>query len=232
MLIHWSHLRLDNIMARSQEDILKNTDLHYFITKVCVWMLLFCSILLFSPNSILELFYLHVVVENYSHVIGFFILLSLSYLFMVSLGHFLDKGYNYIRDKKLTQSVIAKLKLLNPHERAVLREFFLQRSSVLVMPTNEDSILSLTQAGILSKIRRPSNNTRNRYLDNPSDEYQISLTARKMLTRAQLKLPDSEITEKDFNYLASIRPPFAKLIYRPSKLIRPSKVRRNMGIKR
>ena len=219
-------------MSKNQEEPINKSDIHYLVTKTCVWLLLFCSILLFSPNKILEQFNLNIIIERYTHIIGLLILLSLSYLIMVALGHFIDKSYHYFHEKKIHQSVSSKLKLLNVNERAVLREFFLQRSAILVMPTNENTVQSLAQTGILNKIKRPANHPKNRYLDNPSDEYQISITARKILTRAQLKLPENEITEKDFNHLASMRPSFANLIYRPSKFIRPPKIRRNMGIKR
>lgn len=96
------------------------------------------------------------------------------------------------------------MKLLDPAERALLREFFLQGATILTLPQNELAVQSLVETNILQML----GNERHYAIQGPTADYKISMQARIYLNRDVLRLPNGEPSQEELTHLIKARPPF------------------------
>lgn len=90
--------------------------------------------------------------------------------------------------------------MLDHEEKAVLREFFIQRKHTVSLPFTEPAVISLIEAHVL----RPLN-------PNQAEEYglfSLNQYARPLLTAKILNLPTGGLTEDHIRYIKSTRPTF------------------------
>tara|TARA_B100001094_G_scaffold333028_2_gene407992 strand:- start:5340 stop:5801 length:462 start_codon:yes stop_codon:yes gene_type:complete len=141
-------------------------------------------------------------------------------------SYFLDQFTYKIQKKRAQHKMSEKLKFLDLSERALLREFFLQRSSILIMPTEEIAVQELIESGILQYVnQRPTRSHKRKEDGIPMAEIRISMDARRLLRRSQLMLPKEEVTTKHFNKFKVIRPDFSSMIRKPEHSGSPQRKR-------
>ncbi len=116
-----------------------------------------------------------------------------------------DLGRNLLErlHKRLAAGHIReRLSVLDHQERAILREFFLQRRSTIGLPGDEPAVLGLMEVGILRRVAADH--------DGPHGYhgYQIHPWARPWLTSRTLNLPVGEMNDDQLQYLKATRPEF------------------------
>lgn len=172
--------------------------------RIMLWLLLTCLTLLFIPNGVLSLISLDKFVPEHAHFIGLGLIVAVAYFLsqLINLG--LDESIRHLSDKRVTETIEAKVKLLDRAERALLREFFLQGSTILTLPQNETAVKSLLNACILENL----GNERHYAIQGPTADYKIAMKARSYLNRDVLRLPAGEPSEEEMQSLIKARPQF------------------------
>ena len=181
--------------------------------SVMLWLVIACLALLFSPKALLEKLALAEVVTQYSFIIGFGLIVGAAYFLSQLVSFVADESIQYLRQKRTVETIEAKVKLLDPAERALLREFFLQGATILALPQNELAVKSLLHTNILEKL----GNERHYAIQGPTAEYKISMAARIYLNRDVLRLPAGEPTQEELSHLLKARPHFISALFQPRK---------------
>lgn len=181
--------------------------------SVMLWLVIACLALLFSPKALLEKLALAEVVTQYSFIIGFGLIVGAAYFLSQLVSFVADELIQYLRQKRTVETIEAKVKLLDPAERALLREFFLQGATILALPQNELAVKSLLHTNILEKL----GNERHYAIQGPTAEYKISMAARIYLNRDVLRLPAGEPTQEELSHLLKARPHFISGLVQPRK---------------
>jgi hypothetical protein len=127
-----------------------------------------------------------------------------AYFLSQLLGFFVDESIVHLNNKRSIETIEAKVKLLDPAERALLREFFLQGATILTLPQDELAVRSLVETQILEVV----GNVRHYAIQGPTAEYKISMRARIYLNRDVLRLPAGEPSKEELSNLIKARPQF------------------------
>lgn len=95
-----------------------------------------------------------------------------------------------------------KLSRLDREERAVLREFFIQRATVLQMPASEPVIYRLVESAVLTPMGEIEQ------YGQQYTRYVLSDEAKPFITSQALRLPVSGLTDEQLQFLKATRPDF------------------------
>jgi hypothetical protein len=174
------------------------------IFNLMLWFTLVNSALLFAPASLLGALKLDDVVNQYAHFIGLGLIIGAAYLLMKVANYFIDEAIHYLSSKRTVETIEKKVLLLDPTERALLREFFLQGETVLTLPENEAAVKSLLDTNILQCL----GNKKHYAIQGPTADYKISMAARSYLNRQVLRLPIGEPNQEQMQLLIKARPHF------------------------
>lgn len=174
------------------------------IFNLMLWFTLVNSALLFAPASLLGALKLDDVVNQYAHFIGLGLIIGAAYLLMKVANYFIDEAIHYLSSKRTVETIEKKVLLLDPTERALLREFFLQGETVLTLPENEAAVKSLLETNILQCL----GNKKHYAIQGPTADYKISMAARSYLNRQVLRLPIGEPNQEQMQLLIKARPHF------------------------
>mgnify|MGYP003680096097 FL=1 len=136
--------------------------------------------------------------------IGLGLIMGVAYFLSQIFAFIVDEAIVYLRQKRTVETIDAKVKLLDPAERALLREFFLQGQTILTLPQNELAVKNLVNTSILEML----GNERHYAIQGPTAEYKISMQARNYLNRDVLRLPAGEPSAEEMNHLIKTRPHF------------------------
>lgn len=173
-----------------------------------LWLLIFCgSILLFPANKLPE--QIEQWLQQYHFAFGLGILIACSYFMSQLLLSGWEQLDAYLRRFQRQQSIEKMIQHLDFSEKAVLREFVLQRKSVLNLPVNEPAVRNLLDSRVLDfAYGQPLNEefTNVRSL-------MIALEARPLITYKLLGLSSSKLTEEQMEYLMNSRPKFVNKHY-------------------
>ncbi|GGI78346.1 hypothetical protein GCM10009332_14680 [Shewanella gelidii] len=196
--------KLDSLIS------LKNKGLLF---QLMLWLTISCGGLLALPGSTLSILRLDQFVSSNAHFIGLGMIVGFAYLISGVLNLALDASIAHLTQKKVIQTVESKVLLLDPAERALLREFFLQGSTKLTLPQDEEAVKSLIKSSILECL----GNERHYAIHGPTADYKISMHAREYLNRQVLRLPAGEPSQEEMQLLIRSRPHFVGGIVQPRK---------------
>ncbi|RPA60337.1 hypothetical protein EGC86_14795 [Shewanella frigidimarina] len=168
------------------------------------WLIVACASLLFAPKDLLAFLSLDQLVHQYGQFIGLGLIMGVAYFLSQIFAFIVDEAIVYLRQKRTVETIDAKVKLLDPAERALLREFFLQGQTILTLPQNELAVKNLVNTSILEML----GNERHYAIQGPTAEYKISMQARNYLNRDVLRLPAGEPSAEEMNHLIKTRPHF------------------------
>jgi len=169
-----------------------------------IWLLLCCGALLSLP---LEKLGIEAAAwpRQYNLYLWIGILLALS--FFASQGLMLGWGYlaNHLawqgQQKKLRQMIAC----LDFNEKAILREFVLQRKSVIKLPVTEPAVKNLLEAGVLTyAYGQPHHDD-----DIQIKALMITLAARPLTTYKVLGLSKGKMSDEQMEQILSARPKYA-----------------------
>ncbi|NRA61382.1 MAG: super-infection exclusion protein B [Psychrobium sp.] len=179
---------------------------HYLFQSM-LWVAIVCALILFMPSTMVSQLKLSSWLNESSHFIGIFFLISATYLAIDFLSHFVKSFRNKQRQSQLSDVIQDRIKNLAGGERAVLREFYLQRQTSLWLPKYEADVKSLLTSGILMAVDFNAMSRKND-LGEQEMELMISHLARPYLTKTRLKLPQGKPSNDDITYLKLARPSY------------------------
>lgn len=172
--------------------------------KIMLWLMVSCVVLLSIPPNALEILALEKFVPENAHFVGLGLIISIAYFLSRLLNLGLDESIRHLSDKRIIETIEAKVNLLDRAERALLREFFLQGATILTLPQNEPAVKSLLNACILENL----GNERHYAIQGPTADYKIAMKARIYLNRDVLRLPAGEPSQEEMQHLIKARPQF------------------------
>ncbi len=172
-----------------------------------VWLLFCCSIILLFPASLMK-----GAVSQWATVhaawLGVGWRHAITYVgsqaFLVAWEWFGDEWQSHRQQSQLAQMI----GFLDFNEKAVLREFVLQRKSVINLPITEPAVKNLLDAGVLTyaygtPIREKDDENQIRAL-------MIALSARPLLTYKVLGLSRGKMSDEQVEQIMNARPKFAQ----------------------
>ncbi len=98
-------------------------------------------------------------------------------------------------------------------ERALLREFVLQRKSVLALPLTEPTVRSLLDSGLLQVLNVPQDS-------NGKYQFAIAKAARPYITYRAIGLSRSKMSEEAISQILAARPDYARVKTTPQRAYR------------
>lgn len=191
-------------MVKFKLDSLNFLRSKHYIFRAMLWLAVTSFSLLFLPQDLLARLYLDTLVSSHAQFIGLGLIIAAAYFFTRTINFLLDEAIRHLTDKRMVETIEAKVKLLDPAERALLREFFLQGATILTLPQNELAVKSLLNTCILECL----GNERHYAIQGPTAEYKISMKARIYLNRDVLRLPSGEPSQEELQHLIKTRPTF------------------------
>lgn len=199
-------LTLDLVMKKMSlaASYFKVESIKNLIFKAMLWLSLACAALLFSPAALLVSIHLAEFSDRHANFIGLGLIIGTAYLLTQILNYFLDEAIGHLSHKRSIEVIEEKVKLLDPTERALLREFFLQGETILTLPEAEQAVKSLSVTGILEHL----GNQKHYAIQGSTADFKISMRAREHLNRQVLRFPVGEPSAEEMKNLIKARPQF------------------------
>ena len=172
-----------------------------------VWLLLCCSIILLFPAGLMK-----GAVSQWATAhaawLGVGMLIAISYFcsqgFLIAWEWACDEWQSRRQQDQLAQMI----GFLDFNEKAVLREFVLQRKSVINLPITEPAVKNLMDAGVLTyAYGKPA---REKEDENQIRALMIALPARPLVTYKVLGLSRGKMSDEQVEQIMNARPKFAQ----------------------
>ena len=179
------------------------------ITSTMMWMCFSCVVLLAIPSSFFSMSNSDILPDGYAPYLWILVLLTGSYL----LTRFLTYSFTGLSTHYESQRLLARrnkmIRQLDFEEKALLREFMIQRKTVLSLPLTEPSVSNLLASGVLT----PAFETQEIKGSNRIIKLSIAIDARELLTHKVIGLPVGKMTEAEAEVLKAARPQYARSNY-------------------
>src|SRR6266536_411183 len=180
-------------------------DIEKIPTKLLFVICLSSALILFVPERSLAKLNLTDFLKEYGKYIGIAFLISSAFLF-VTLISYVGRIISRKRlTKKIKKSILKDIKYLDIHEKALLREFYINGKQTLQMPLDNDTVVGLVNKRIIYQASTAGFT----YLHGVYFSYSMTEIALDNLTPELLDLPQNP-SEEDKHRIASQRPSWAK----------------------
>lgn len=166
------------------------------------------GLLLFIPQALLDRIHLAEFAEDHSTYIGATFLVSTVLVLIHFTGQICGWTARMLYIRKMRRMRADALKQLDPSEKAVLREFFIQAQSTLHLPIDHPTIAGLLAKGVLGLVSCVGENSRAGMLFSVT----IADDVKSQLTNDMIHLPKSHPTDSDIRFLQETRPDFMPVI--------------------
>lgn len=173
--------------------------------KLLIWVALTSVLFLYIPVSIVP----YSEYQNLKKQYGIWVLLIL----IGSISMLTIEGviylYKHIRKvtnlKQYRKRVNKRIESLGDQEKAILREFYIQRQMSIKLPINNANVLSLINDGIIKlTVRLPES-----HYGNPLGLFSITETASQFISQEFLDFPEEGPTPENIEKIQRLRPHFA-----------------------
>lgn len=181
------------------------------ITLTMAWMCIACTVLLSLPASIVQFSGTQEWSETYMPYVWIIALIAGSFLItrgIIWIFSLFDKRFRKRKESARRNMMIRRLDF---EEKAVLREFIIQRKNVLALPMRELAVTNLMKSGVLV----PAYETQEIKGSGRIIKFSIAVDAREHLTYKALGLPVGKLTETETEQLKAARPDYARTHYIP-----------------
>lgn len=180
-------------------------DIKKIPTKLLFVIWLSSGLILFVPERFLTKLNLTDFLKDYGKYIGIAFLISSAFL-VVTLVNYIGRRISRKRlTEKIKKSILKDIKYLDIHEKALLREFYINGKQTLQMPLDNDTVVGLVNKHIIYQ----ASSTGFTYLHGVYFPYSMTELALDNLTPELLELPQNP-TEEDKHRILSQRPNWAK----------------------
>ena len=172
-----------------------------------VWLLLCCSIILLFPAGLMK-----GAVSQWATVhaawLGVGMLIAISYFCSQGFLIAWEWAFEEWQSRRQQDQLAQMIGFLDFNEKAVLREFVLQRKSVINLPITEPAVKNLMDAGVLTyAYGKP---VREKEDENQIRALMIALPARPLLTYKVLGLSRGKMSDEQVEQIMNARPKFAQ----------------------
>ena len=179
------------------------------ITITIMWMCFSCAVLLVIPSSLFSVSNSDVLPDTYAPYLWVLTLLTGSYLLTRLLSYSFARLSEYYASQRLLIRRNKMIRQLDFEEKALLREFIIQRKTVLSLPLNEPAVSNLLASGVLA----PAFETQEIKGSSRIIKLSIAIDAREQLTHRIIGLPVGKLTEAEAEVLKTARPKYARNNY-------------------
>lgn len=183
-------------------------------TKFIVVIFSVSFALLFLSEETLTSLKLADFVKKFGLYIGITALTSGVLLTIESISYVWNRVADSISSRKFKKSSLERLNKLDPSEKSVLREFYLQGQNSLKLPMDHPVVAGLINVGIIRLIGQHGRMSAAGMLFS----MKISDFVRENLTYDLLDLPSGEPSHQEIEFLKGNRPPFMNSILREESL--------------
>ena len=179
------------------------------ITTTMMWMCFSCAVLLVMPSSLFSLNNSDLLPNTYAPYLWILALLTGSYLLTRVLTSSFGRLTEYYERQHLLARRNKMIRQLDFEEKALLREFIIQRKTVLALPLTEPAVSNLLASGVLA----PAFETQEIKGSSRIIKLSIAIDAREQLTHKVIGLPTGKLTEAEAEVLKAARPQYARNNY-------------------
>jgi hypothetical protein len=163
------------------------------------------ALILFVPEHTLAKLNLKEILTDYGKYIGIIFIISSAFL-LVTLFSYLSRQISIRKLRNEARTTILKeIYNLGFHERALLREFYINSKDTLQLPMDNDTVVGLQNKHILYQV----SGTGFTYVHGAYFTYAITEFAKENLTLEMIGLPQNP-TEQDIERIRNERPTWAK----------------------
>lgn len=180
-------------------------DLKKIPTKFIFVLWLSSALILFVPQPILSKLNLKEFLSEYGKFIGITFIISSAFLVVTIINYFSNKISRRKIINQTKSTILKEINQLGFHEKALLREFYINGKDALQLPFDNDTVVALVNKHILYQ----ASSTGFTYLHGVYFTYAITEFAKENLTLEAIDLPSSP-TEEDKNRILNERPVWAK----------------------
>jgi len=181
------------------------------ITTTMLWMCFSCAVLLVIPSSLFSISNSDVLPKSYSPYLWVLALLTGSYLLTRLVNFVVSYLKTSYEKQQLTTRRNKMIRQLDFEEKALLREFIIQRKTVLSLPLNEPAVNNLLASGVLA----PAYSTQEMKGNTRIIKISIAIEAREQLTHKVIGLPVGHLGEAEAELLKAARPEYARSNFIP-----------------
>lgn len=185
-------------------------------TRFILCIFLVSAALLCLPQSLIVSLHLKEFIEKYALYVGITVLTSGALLIVELFIYSWKAARKKIGLRKIRKSAIERVQNLDPAEKGVLREFYLQGQNTIKLPMDHPVVAGLLSCGILNLVGRQGRMSMAGMLFS----MKISDFVRGQLTYDLLELPTNEPTQREMEFLRDNRPSFMSSIQREESLFR------------
>ncbi|MFQ2051760.1 superinfection exclusion B family protein [Aeromonas veronii] len=172
-----------------------------------VWLLLCCSIILLFPAGLMK-GAVSQWAADHAAWLGVGMLIAISYFCSQGFLIVWEWACEEWQARRQQDQLAQMIGFLDFNEKAVLREFVLQRKSVINLPITEPAVKNLMDAGVLTyAYGKP---TREKDDENQIRALMIALPARPLLTYKVLGLSRGKMSDEQVEQIMNARPKFAQ----------------------
>lgn len=174
------------------------------INSIITWIIVVDASLLIFPFEYISESFAKFITDNKNIELIVFILALSNYISQFILFVF-NKTVAKVNEKSKIEQINKAITCLDFSERALLREFILQRKSVINLPINEPSVRNLLNNRILS--------ITDEIIDNKGrSPMMINTDARPYITYRAVGLSKGKMSEEQIEQIIKARPQYAKSI--------------------
>jgi hypothetical protein len=166
---------------------------------------------------VLAAFSLSPFISQYKQYISLIFLGSIAFLFVNIIGYMISfmKRRSKTNSKRIKRIIDTKIEMLDPHEKAVLREFVIQGKNTIKMPMDNPIVAGLLANHIIEQVGNMGQPTIYGLLIN----FKISDYALTKINTQIIEIPDREPTEIERREILERRPEFMKKLSRFSEYL-------------
>ncbi|MBO8415491.1 MAG: superinfection exclusion B family protein [Proteobacteria bacterium] len=170
---------------------------------IMLWLFFITMMLLFVPFTDIAPVLAERVEENRQYLYIALIVCAANFAAQLISSFFMRLSSRHLQ-KRLDAQLKQSVSRLDFAERALLREFVLQRKSVLALPLDEPTVRSLVESGILKIMPLPPD-------ENDKYKMAISKAARPYITYKAIGLSRGHMSEESISQIMAARPEYARV---------------------
>ncbi len=188
------------------KQIITQFSMNVQFSLLMAWVLLSGIFMLILPSGLAETLNIQELQAQLSPYLTVASIISCAYFIAKALLYTHFKLTHKTEQQEQHKRMTDMIKRLDFEEKAVLREYIIQRKNVLSLPLNEPAVANLLDAGVLV----PALSTQEINGERRIVKLSINLAARPLLTHKLLGLPQGKMTEEEVELLKSARPEYAR----------------------
>ena len=172
------------------------------LNSILMWVLIVCVFILATPIELVSTD-LATKLNSFNFVLWIMLIIAASNFISQGLVMVASLAYNALEGKYRLKKLTRMVSCLDFSERAVLREFVLQRKSVINLPIAEPTVKNLLNSGILAVAED--------IIDvQGKTPLMINLEARPLITYRAVGLSRAKMSEEQIEQILSARPKYAR----------------------